>query len=185
MADGPLDEDIVLSTICILLRDDKKQTKEEEKKRSTLVCLRLIRSKEREFYHQLLKEIPLAKYSLVASQARAKSCRVHDARCRVQVAGYTGDYLCDFVAKISILATFFLRFFYLSRRQFESGCTCDFHLALATRQNLKKSHHLREQKYARVTAPLRAYPVTYEQLTQILMEKNVLCIFCTRQGAYQ
>ena len=60
--------------------------------------------------------------------------------------GYTGDYLYDFVAKISILATFFLRFFHLSRRQFEGGYTCDFHLALATPQNLKKSHHLRERK---------------------------------------
>ena len=58
------------------------------------------------------------------------------------------------VAKISILATFFLRFFHLSRRQFEGGYTCDFHLALATRQNLKKSHHLREQKIARVAAAL-------------------------------
>ena len=45
-------------------------------------------------------------------------------------------------------------FFHLSRRQFERGYTCDFHLALATRQNLKKSHHLREQKIARVAAAL-------------------------------
>ena len=70
------------------------------------------------------------------------------------VAWLHGDFFCDFVAKISILATFFLRFFHLSRRQFEGGYTCDFHLALATRQNLKKSHHLREQKVARVAAAL-------------------------------
>ena len=37
MADGPLDEDIVLSTSCIPPLDDKTQTKEEEKKRSTWV----------------------------------------------------------------------------------------------------------------------------------------------------
>ena len=61
-----------------------------------------------------------------------------------------GDNLYDFVVKISILATFFLQFFHLSRHQFEGGYTCDFHLALATRQNLKKLHHLREQKIARV-----------------------------------
>ena len=76
MADTPLDKDIVLSTICILLLDDKRQTKEEEKKRSTWVCPWLTRRKEQGFYHQLLMEISLAKYSLVASQARAKSCRV-------------------------------------------------------------------------------------------------------------
>ena len=51
---------------------------------------------------------------------------------------------------------FFLRFFHLSRRQFKGGYTCDFHLALATRQNLKKSHHQREQKIARVAAALAA-----------------------------
>ena len=67
--------------------------------------------------------------------------------------GYTGDYLCDTVAKISILATFFLRFFHLSPRQVEGDCTCNFHLALGTRQNLKKSHHLRERKIACVAAP--------------------------------
>ena len=44
MADGPLKEDVVLSTICILLLDDKKQTW-------------LARRKERGFYHQLLTEI--------------------------------------------------------------------------------------------------------------------------------
>ena len=71
------------------------------------------------------------------------------------VAGWPhGRYLYDFVAEISILATFFLRFFHLSRRKFEGGYTCDFHLALATRQNLKKSHHLRERKIARVAAAL-------------------------------
>ena len=56
----PLDdfnEDIVLSTICILLLDGKKQTKEEEKKRSTWVRPWLTRRKERAFYHQLLTEI--------------------------------------------------------------------------------------------------------------------------------
>ena len=73
MADGPLDKDVVLSTICILLLDDKKQTKKEEKKRSTWVRPWLARRKERGFYHQVLMEIPLAKYSLAASQARAKS----------------------------------------------------------------------------------------------------------------
>ena len=59
MANGSLDEDIVLSTICILLLllDDKKQTKEEEKKRSTRVRPWLARRKEGEFYHQLLTEI--------------------------------------------------------------------------------------------------------------------------------
>ena len=57
MADGPLDEDIVLSTICILRLDSKKQTKEEEKKRSTWVRPWLARRKERGFYHQLLTEI--------------------------------------------------------------------------------------------------------------------------------
>ena len=63
------------------------------------------------------------------------------------------SYLYDFVAKISILATFFLQFFHLSRRKFEGGYTCDFfYLALATPQSLKKSHHLREQKIARVAA---------------------------------
>ena len=75
MADGPLDKVIVFSTICILLLDGKKK-KEEEKKRSMWVRAWLTRRKERGFYHQLLMEISLAKYSLVASQARAKSCRV-------------------------------------------------------------------------------------------------------------
>ena len=65
-----------------------------------------------------------------------------------------GDSLCYFVAKISILATFFLQLFHLLCRQFEGGYTCDFHLALAMRQNLKKSHHLSEQKIARVAAAL-------------------------------
>ena len=31
---------------------------------------------------------------------------------------------------------------------------CDFHLALAMQQNMKKSHHLREQKIAPVAAAL-------------------------------
>ena len=35
---------------------------------------------------------------------------------------------------------------------FKGGYTCDFNRALATRQNLKKSHHRREQKIARVAA---------------------------------
>ena len=96
------------------------------------------------FYHQLLMEISLAKYSLVASQAREKSCRV---ATRATISAILSQ-------KLAILAAFFLRFFHLSRRQFEGGCTCDFHLALATRQNLKKSHHLCEQKIARVAAAL-------------------------------
>ena len=75
MVDGPLDKDIVLSTIGIL-HEDKKQTKEEEKKRSTWVRPWLTRREERGFYHQIPMEISLAKYSLVTSQARAKSCRV-------------------------------------------------------------------------------------------------------------
>ena len=45
--------------------------------------------------------ISLAKFSLVASQAWAKSCR----------GGYTGKYLCNFVAKVSTMATFFCDFF--------------------------------------------------------------------------
>ena len=49
---------------------------------------------------------------------------------------------------------FILRFFQLSRCLFKGGYTCDFHRALATRQNLKKSHHRREQKIARVAAAL-------------------------------
>ena len=57
MADGPLDEYIVLSSICILLLDDQKQTKEEEKKRSTWVRPWLARRKELGFYHQLLTQI--------------------------------------------------------------------------------------------------------------------------------
>ena len=57
---------------------------------------------------------------------------------------HMGNYLCDFVAKVSALATFF--FFHLSRRQFKGGYTCDFHRALVTRQNVKKSHHKRERK---------------------------------------
>ena len=74
--------------------------------------------------------ISLAKYSLVASQAREKCCSFN-----------SGD--------------FFLRFFHLLRRQFKGGYTCDFHRALATRQNLKKSHHHREQKFVRVAAALQ------------------------------
>ena len=70
MVDDPLDKDIVLSTICILL-DNKKQMKEEEKKRSLRVCPWLARRKEQGFYHEIPMEISLAKYSLVASQARA------------------------------------------------------------------------------------------------------------------
>ena len=122
----PFGQDIVLSTICILLLDDKKQTKEEEKKRSTWVRPWLARRKERGFYHQLLMEISLAKYSLVASQARAKSCRV---ATRATISAILSR-------KFQFWTTFFLRFFHLSRRQFEGGYTCDFHLALATRQNL-------------------------------------------------
>ena len=53
---------------------------------------------------------------------------------------------------IQFLAIFFLRFFQLARRQFRGGYTCNFHRALATSQNLKKSHHQREQKIARVAA---------------------------------
>ena len=70
--------------------------------------------------------VSLAKYSLVASQARAKSCRV---ATRATISAILSG-------KISILVTFFLRFFHLSP-QFEGGYTCDFHLVLATRQNLK------------------------------------------------
>ena len=66
--------------------------------------------------------------------------------------GYTGNYLCDFVAKVSTLATFFLRIFHLSRRQFKGGYTCDFHLEVATRQSLEKLHHQCEQMIARVAA---------------------------------
>jgi len=36
----------------------------------------------------------------------------------------------------------------------QGGYTCDFDRALATRQNLKKSYHLREQKIARVATAL-------------------------------
>ena len=36
------------------------------------------------------------------------------------------NYLCDFVVKVSTLATFFLQFFHLSRRKFKGGYTCDF-----------------------------------------------------------
>ena len=57
MADGPLDEYIVLSSICILLLDDQKRTKEEEKKRSTWVRPWLARRKELGFYHQLMTQI--------------------------------------------------------------------------------------------------------------------------------
>ena len=73
--------------------------------------------------------------------------RITSAGKKLQ-GGYRSDYLYDFVAKISILATFILRFFHLSCRQFEGGYTCDFRLALVTRQNLKKSYHLRKQKIA-------------------------------------
>ena len=86
--------------------------------------------------------ILLAKYSLVASAGK-----------KLQ-GGYTGNYLCDFVPKVSTLATFLVRFIHLSRRQFKGRYTCDFHLALATRQSLKKSHHQREQKMARVATAL-------------------------------
>ena len=64
--------------------------------------------------------------------------RVASAGKKLQ-GGYTGNYLCDFVAKVSTLATFFLRFFHLSRRQFKGGYTCDFHRALATQQ-ISKNH---------------------------------------------
>ena len=47
---------------------------------------------------------------------------------------------------------FFLAIFHLSRRKFEGGYKCNFHLALVTRQNLKTLHHLREQKIACVAA---------------------------------
>ena len=63
-----------------------------------------------------------------------------------------------------------MRFFHLSRRQFEGGYTCDFHLALATRQNLKKSHHLREQKIARVAAALLSILVSKGQATSIMRQ---------------
>ena len=127
MADGPL---------------DKKLTKEEEKKRSTLVRQWLATKKERGFYHQILMEISLAKYSLVTSQARAKSCRVA-TRATISATLWR---------KFQLWRLFSCEFFHLSRRQLEGGCTCDFDFALAARQNLKKSHHLREQKIARVAA---------------------------------
>ena len=59
MADGLLDEDIILSAIFILLFDDKKKTKKEEKKTSTWVRPWLARREEGGFYHQLLSEISL------------------------------------------------------------------------------------------------------------------------------
>ena len=51
-------------------------------------------------------------------------------------SGYTGNYLCDFVAKVSTLATFFLRFFQPSRRQFKGHLALT--VALATRQKIEK-----------------------------------------------
>ena len=51
----------------------KRRKKKKKKKRSTWVRLWLTGRKERGFYHQLVTEISLAKYSLVESQARAKS----------------------------------------------------------------------------------------------------------------
>ena len=50
MADGPLDEDIVLSTICLLLLDGKKTNEGRRKEKANV-------GPERGFYHQLLTEI--------------------------------------------------------------------------------------------------------------------------------
>ena len=110
-----------------------KRRKKKIKKRSTWVRPWLAKRKEQGFYHQLLTEISVV--DIPAFPELLQMTRL-----------LHGRQLYDFVAKISILATFFLRFFHLSRR--------NFHLVLATRQNLKKSHHLREQKIARVAAAI-------------------------------
>ena len=68
-----------------------------------------------------------------------------------KVAGWLhGQLSLRFCHKSFNSGDFFLRFFHPSRRQFKGGYTCDFHVALATRQSLKKLHHQREQKIARV-----------------------------------
>ena len=85
---------------------------------------------------------------------------------------------------MSILATFFLRFFHLSRRKFEGGYTCDFHLALVTGQNLKKSNHLRKQKIARVAAALVTCSSClndvhlYSQLIAVYKTGAITCVCC-------
>ena len=64
------------------------------------------------------------------------------------------DYTRSTISAILSRKFQLLRFFHPSRRQFNGGYTCDFHVALATRQSLKRSHHQREQTIARVAAAL-------------------------------
>ena len=74
------------------------------------------------------------------------------------VAGWVHGRLflqfCHKNFKFHFWRLFFLQFFHLSCRQFKGGYTCDFRLVLGTRQNLKKSHQLCEQKIACVAMAL-------------------------------
>ena len=120
-----------------------KRRKKKIKKRATRVRPWLVKRKEQGFYHQLLTEI-----LLVDRPAFPELSRMTRLSCRVA----TRVLSLRFCRENLNTGDFFLAIFHLSRHKFEGGYTCDFHLALATRQNLKKSHHLREQKFARVAA---------------------------------
>ena len=104
-----------------------KRKKKKIKKRSTWVRPWLAKRKEQGFYHQLLTEI-----SVVDIPAFPELLPMTRLSCRVA----TRALFQRFCRENFNSGDFFLRFFHLSRRKFEGGYTCDFHLALATRQNL-------------------------------------------------
>ena len=110
-----------------------KRRKKKIKKRSTWVRPWFAKRKEQGFYHQLLTEI-----SVVDIPAFPELLRMTRLSCRVTTRALSLRFCRENFNSDD--------FFLAKSRKFEGGHTCDFHLALVTRQNLKKSHHLREQK---------------------------------------
>ena len=121
----------------LFLTIKSKRREKKIKKRWTWVRPWLGKRKEQGFYYQLLTEI-----SVVDIPAFPELLRMTRLSCRVATRALS----LRFCRENFNSGNFFLAiFFHLSRRKFEGGYTCNFHLALATRQNLKK-----------ITSPARA-----------------------------
>ena len=81
--------------------------------------------------------------------------------------GYTSDKVRDFLTK------YFCAIFIAVAPHVNGGYTYDFYRALATRQFLKKSHHLCNQKTAGVAAALEWFS-RMSKVTSLLLITLVL-----------
>ena len=98
----------------------------------------------------LLARVPLFFSNFVASPAREGRYTSN----KLKAARNAANYQCDFVAKVSTLATFFFAIF----SAFASPVRGWLHLWFSSRAGVatiwKKSHHRRDKKIARVAAAL-------------------------------